>query len=69
MIFGPAEDQNSMQTWCEERDQKLNNDLVFATERKMWRMPIFPPSFFKEAQMINTHSGHADEGSEQGDMV
>ena len=38
MPFGPAEDQNHMQMLCEPRDQKRNNDLDFATERKMLSM-------------------------------
>ena len=43
MIFGQIEDQSHMQMLCEARDQRYNNDLLIATERKMWHMSIFPP--------------------------
>ena len=43
MRFGPAKDLNHMDMLCEARDQKCNNDVVIATDRKMRRMSIFPP--------------------------
>jgi len=43
MTFGPAKDHNYMHMLREARDQKCNNDVVIATDRKMRRMPIFPP--------------------------
>ena len=42
MTFGPAEDQNNMQMWCEGQVQKFNNYLVIATERKSGECPYFP---------------------------
>ena len=43
MTFGPAKDHNYMHMLREARDQKYNNDVVIATDRKKRRMPIFPP--------------------------
>ena len=43
MTFGPAKDHNYMHMLREARDQKCNNDVVIATDRKKRRMPIFPP--------------------------
>ena len=43
MTFGPAKDHNYMHMLREARDQKYNNDVVIATDRKKQRMPIFPP--------------------------
>ena len=63
MTSGPAKDHNYMHMLREARDQKCNNDVVIATDRKMRRMPIFPP-IISQIGSNHHHSGYADEGIE-----